>query len=213
MRRLPITNAWFQGDGILHRGMPKAREDLMKQPCSELPFMIRQTAGNPADGPFFRSVHGLRHPYGRCEQKRAHEGEGLIGGLRDDQALCLGISTAPEPLGKFLGHSGPGLYGFLYGNPFIYVPPGERFFMTTMKFAHIVAAYFFTVSFLLRIYWGLVGTRMPGCDSMFHESDPVERYAGRSQILSFYKKRTQALHRPLPLGCPCISPPVRSPAC
>jgi Ni/Fe-hydrogenase 1 B-type cytochrome subunit len=47
--------------------------------------------------------------------------------------------------------------GFYMGNPFIYVPPGERFFMTTMKFAHIVAAYFFTVSFLLRIYWGLVG--------------------------------------------------------
>ena len=47
--------------------------------------------------------------------------------------------------------------GFYLGNPFIYVPPGERFFMTTMKFIHIVAAYLFLASFVLRLYWGRVG--------------------------------------------------------
>jgi Ni/Fe-hydrogenase 1 B-type cytochrome subunit len=49
------------------------------------------------------------------------------------------------------------LTGIYMGNPFIYVPPGERFFMTAVKFTHMVAAYVFTVSFLLRIYWGFAG--------------------------------------------------------
>jgi Ni/Fe-hydrogenase 1 B-type cytochrome subunit len=47
--------------------------------------------------------------------------------------------------------------GIYMGNPSIYVSPGERFFMTGVKFTHIVAAYLFTVSFLLRIYWGFAG--------------------------------------------------------
>ncbi len=47
--------------------------------------------------------------------------------------------------------------GFYIGNPFIYVPPGERFFMTTTRMIHFVAAYVFTLSFLIRIYWGFVG--------------------------------------------------------
>ncbi len=58
---------------------------------------------------------------------------------------------------NFLAIAVLGFTGFYMGNPFIYVAPGERFFMAAMRFTHLVAAYIFTVSFLLRIYWGWVG--------------------------------------------------------
>jgi Ni/Fe-hydrogenase 1 B-type cytochrome subunit len=47
--------------------------------------------------------------------------------------------------------------GFYIGSPFLYVLPGEFFAMATMKFIHMVAAYLFTVSCLVRLYWAFVG--------------------------------------------------------
>ena len=47
--------------------------------------------------------------------------------------------------------------GYYIGTPFSQAPAGEFFYMATMRFIHFVAAYVFTVSVLLRIYWAFVG--------------------------------------------------------
>jgi Ni/Fe-hydrogenase 1 B-type cytochrome subunit len=47
--------------------------------------------------------------------------------------------------------------GFYVGHPFIQSPPGEASLMAVLRFIHFVAAYVFTLSCLLRIYWAFVG--------------------------------------------------------
>ena len=47
--------------------------------------------------------------------------------------------------------------GVYIGSPFLYVPAGEHSVFATIKFIHIVAAYAFTLSCLIRIYWAFVG--------------------------------------------------------
>ena len=47
--------------------------------------------------------------------------------------------------------------GIYIGSPFLHVPPGEHFVFTTIKFIHIVAAYVFTLSCLIRVYWAFAG--------------------------------------------------------
>lgn len=47
--------------------------------------------------------------------------------------------------------------GVYIGSPFMHSPPGEAFLMATIRFIHFVAAYVFTLSFLLRIYWAFAG--------------------------------------------------------
>jgi Ni/Fe-hydrogenase 1 B-type cytochrome subunit len=49
--------------------------------------------------------------------------------------------------------------GLYIGFPFIFAPRGEYFVMTTMRFIHFVAAYVFTASFFIRIYWFFVGNQ------------------------------------------------------
>lgn len=49
--------------------------------------------------------------------------------------------------------------GYYIGNPFIHAISTEQYIMGWMRFIHFVAAYLFTVSFLLRIYWSLAGNR------------------------------------------------------
>jgi len=48
--------------------------------------------------------------------------------------------------------------GIYIGTPFLYAPPGESV-MSIMRFLHFVAAYLFTASFWLRIYWFFVGNQ------------------------------------------------------
>jgi len=49
------------------------------------------------------------------------------------------------------------LTGYYIGSPFLHAAPGDFFYMATMRLIHFVAAYVFTMSFLVRIYWGLAG--------------------------------------------------------
>lgn len=51
--------------------------------------------------------------------------------------------------------------GYLIGNP-PFSQPGDAsdiFLMGTIRYLHFVAAYFLTAAFLLRLYWGFVGSR------------------------------------------------------
>ncbi len=50
-----------------------------------------------------------------------------------------------------------GFTGYYIGAPFIYAASETSFVMATMRFIHYVAAYVFTVSVLVRIYWWFVG--------------------------------------------------------
>jgi Ni/Fe-hydrogenase 1 B-type cytochrome subunit len=47
--------------------------------------------------------------------------------------------------------------GYYIAAPFFQAPAGEFFYMAMMRFIHFVAAYVFTVSVLVRIYWAFVG--------------------------------------------------------
>ena len=47
--------------------------------------------------------------------------------------------------------------GAYIGSPFMHPPPGEHFYMATIRFIHFVAAYVFTLSCLLRVYWAFSG--------------------------------------------------------
>jgi len=49
--------------------------------------------------------------------------------------------------------------GYYIGNPILYAPPGYPFLMHTMRFIHLVAAYVFTISFFIRIYWAFMGNQ------------------------------------------------------
>jgi len=49
--------------------------------------------------------------------------------------------------------------GFYIGNPFIYAASEESLVMATIRFIHFVAAYVFTVSVLVRVYWWFMGNR------------------------------------------------------
>ncbi len=49
--------------------------------------------------------------------------------------------------------------GYYIGNPFIYATSTDQYIMGWMRFIHFVAAYLFTVSFLIRIYWALAGNQ------------------------------------------------------
>ncbi|MBU1207843.1 MAG: Ni/Fe-hydrogenase, b-type cytochrome subunit [Proteobacteria bacterium] len=47
--------------------------------------------------------------------------------------------------------------GIYIGTPFMHSPPGESSLMAIIRFFHFVAAYVFTVSCLLRLYWAFAG--------------------------------------------------------
>lgn len=49
--------------------------------------------------------------------------------------------------------------GYYIGNPFIHATSTDQYIMGWMRFIHFVAAYLFTVSFLIRIYWALAGNQ------------------------------------------------------
>ena len=49
--------------------------------------------------------------------------------------------------------------GYYISRPFIEAPHGDFLIMSTMRFIHFVAAYVFTISFFLRIYWAFVGNQ------------------------------------------------------
>ena len=49
--------------------------------------------------------------------------------------------------------------GYYIGNPFIHAVSTDQYIMGWMRFVHFVAAYLFTVSFLIRIYWALAGNQ------------------------------------------------------
>jgi Ni/Fe-hydrogenase 1 B-type cytochrome subunit len=49
------------------------------------------------------------------------------------------------------------LTGYYIGNPFIHAIDTKEYIMGWMRFIHIVSAYLFTVSFLIRIYWSIMG--------------------------------------------------------
>ena len=75
--------------------------------------------------------------------------------------------------------------GLYIGNPFLQAPPGEVFYMATMRFIHFVAAYFLTVFWLVRLYWAFAGNEYSRLGVFF----PFARKEGRrgmAENLKFY---------------------------
>jgi len=54
------------------------------------------------------------------------------------------------------------LTGFYIGAPFIHAVSAKQYIMGWMRLIHFVAAYTFTVSFLVRIYWMVAGNEFAG---------------------------------------------------
>lgn len=78
-----------------------------------------------------------------------------------------------------------GFTGLYIGNPFLQAPPGEVFYMATMRFIHFVAAYFLTVFWLVRLYWSFTGNEYSRLRVFF----PFARKEGRramAENLKFY---------------------------
>ena len=59
--------------------------------------------------------------------------------------------------------------GAYIGSPFMQPPPGEHFYMATIRFIHFVAAYAFTLSCLLRVYWAFSGNEYSRWRQFFPE--------------------------------------------
>ena len=49
--------------------------------------------------------------------------------------------------------------GIYIGNPFIHALSTKQYIMGWMRFIHLVAAYAFLMSFIIRIYWSFMGNR------------------------------------------------------
>ncbi len=86
--------------------------------------------------------------------------------------------------------------GFYIGFPFIfsppYSPPTEFLVMSIMRFIHMVAAYIFTISFLIRIYWFFVGNQY----ARWGDYIPLNRKAWSDIIddVKFYLFMKKELH-------------------
>jgi Ni/Fe-hydrogenase 1 B-type cytochrome subunit len=61
--------------------------------------------------------------------------------------------------------------GFYIGAPFIHAVTEDELIMSTMRFIHFVAAYVFSVSVLVRIYWWFAGNKYAKYDQFVPTTD------------------------------------------
>jgi len=74
--------------------------------------------------------------------------------------------------------------GFYIGAPFIHATRENQFIMATMRFLHFTAAYVFTASLLVRIYWLFAGNKYARLDQFIPASG--ERRKNLTDTLQYY---------------------------
>jgi Ni/Fe-hydrogenase 1 B-type cytochrome subunit len=79
--------------------------------------------------------------------------------------------------------------GFYIGAPFIHAVTEDELIMSTMRFIHFVAAYVFSVSVLVRIYWWFAGNKYAKYDQFVPTTDErVKNAVDTGLFYAFLKK-------------------------
>ncbi|MCL5024760.1 MAG: Ni/Fe-hydrogenase, b-type cytochrome subunit [Nitrospirae bacterium] len=80
--------------------------------------------------------------------------------------------------------------GLYVGSPFLFAIHEDQFIMAQMRFAHFIAAYVFTASFLLRIYWMFAGNRFSHWDQFIPVSrERIENLFGTTAYYCFLREK------------------------
>ncbi len=91
---------------------------------------------------------------------------------------------------NFLSLIALSITGFYIGSPFIHAYSSEQYIMGWMRLIHFIVAYVFTMSVIVRVYWGMMGNEHAGFSDWFpFQPKQIKRILGGLKFYLFIKRQ------------------------